>query len=104
MEEAVPGTDSKKNVEHPESPQSLATDEQMSETSKNVESKENQETVTNEVKNDNVEPTTEGEKIDNKNEKDTHQIQEGTLKDIETPSVSTTDQDATLKDVRMSMS
>ena len=101
MEDAVPDTDSKENAEHPELPQSLATDEQMSETSEHVESKENKETVTDEVKNDNVEPTPEGEKVDNKNEKDTHQIQEGTLKDIETPSISTADQDATLKDVRM---
>ena len=102
--EAVPDTDAKENSEHPELPQSLATDDQVKETSKSVESKEtkeNKETVTTEVKNDNVEPTTEGEKVDNAKETNTSSIEEGTFKVDEKPSLSTSDQPTTLKDVRM---
>ena len=99
--EAVPDTDSKENVKHPELPQSPATDEKMSGTSKNVESKENNETVTNEVKNDNVEPTTEGEKAENAKENNTQSIEEGTSNENEKPPLSTADQDTPLQDVRM---
>ena len=99
--EAVSDTDSKENVKHPELPQSPATDEKMSETSKDMESKENNETATNEDKNDNVEPTTEGEKSENAKENNTQSIEEGTLNENEKPSISTADQDTPLKDVRM---